>query len=938
MKNKEINNNNENTLNKNENENEVIIKNNNNINNIIITNNNNSNNVDNNSININNNRNNINNNSTNINNNSNIINNNSNIINNNSININNNNTNNNSEKSKNKNENLKYGEKINAKKKQLSKNTVFNRLYNNKKKKENEKDKEKETTIKKFDKNNNNNKTYKMNKEQQMIYNKNNNNKKNIGSFIIIENNTTTTTTNTEENTNIKKNNNLRQNNHFPLINDLKKESKINPSKNQKKESTNESFFNSNSFIQKLLEESKNSEKSKKIEQFKHPIIFDDSEYETYSFKPEINQKSIDLCKKKIKKKRKDSSPLNKTDTNIAERYIEKKRRMNTSVADSLYEDAWNKKQKMENLYEKEKSNIKKDVNKSLISKGSNNLLIKKNNLKLNEIIEKYSNKNNGKLSIVHTIQCLWEIHILQELLKNVRNVENIDFEYIKNIIEEIINKTKNNNRKIEEIEFVEQLWIKINPYYKNENDFIEKDTLYKFLKILFSLNEQTEINKLIVIIQTFLIQINKKENKNIENNEINKNEENNENENEKEKENNVNDENEKKDENEDNNENEIITKEKNNDKNNDKNKKYVSLLRTKEYSIKEIWSISKFIRVFFELKKMMNNYSTSRKSKIMEEIIKEREKELTFQPDFNATASYFKRNNKGDDSEDILNKTINSNTTKNSNKKRHDFNKLYEEFMLKKRMHEQALMILRENKQRREIKMCTDRPKINKHFKIKNRRKTPEVGCTRNEFLYKLNKDIMDRRKKKIEEDNDIIMKKYPFRKNVTVDENKVNKIFTESQKIKPRGTEEYIKRNRSLIQLRIREKSNEQKKLQCSNYEKIINQKINLPKIKDLEPSTNLLQKNEIERKESKKENAESNNNEDNDVYFTIQVKTAKGRIKPLKIYINNNPIEKANNFCDANNIKKATRDKIIQKIQELQKIYKEIGEDKKDNNIGK
>ena len=320
-----------------------------------------------------------------------------------------------------------------------------------------------------------------------------------------------------------------------------------------------------------------------------------------------------------------------------------------------------------------------------------------------------------------------------------------------------------------------------------------------------------------------------------------------------------------------------------------------------------------------------------------MEEIIKEREKELTFQPDFNATASYFRRNNKGDDSEDTLNKSINSNTTKNS-KKRRDFNKLYEEFMLKKRMHEQALMILRENKQRREIKMCTDRPKINKHFKIKNRKKTPEVGCTRNEFLYKLNKDILDRRKKKIEEDNDIIMKKYPFRPNVINDENIVNKIFTESQKNKPRGTEEYIKRNRSVIQLRRREKSIEQKKLQCSNYEKIMNQKINLPRIKDLEPSTNLLQKNEIERKESKKENAESNNNEDNDVYFTIQVKTAKGKIKPLKIYINNNPIEKANNFCDVNNIKKATRDKIIQKIQELQKIYKDIGEDKKDNNIGK
>ena len=113
-------------------------------------------------------------------------------------------------------------------------------------------------------------------------------------------------------------------------------------------------------------------------------------------------------------------------------------------------------------------------------------------------------------------------------------------------------------------------------------------------------------------------------------------------------------------------------------------------------------------------------------------------------------------------------------------------------------------------------------------------------------------------------------------------------------------------------------------------------------MPRIKDLEPSTNLLTQNEIEKKESKKNNFESNNNEnnndDNDIYFTIQVKTAQGKIKPLKIYLNNNPIEKANNFCDVNNIKKATRDKIIQKIKELQNIYKEIGgEDKKDNNSG-
>ena len=740
-----------------------------------------------------------------------------------------------------------------------------------------------------------------------------------MGSIIIIEN----TTTITEENS--KKNNNFIHNSHFPLINDLKKETRNNPPRQHKKENTNQSLFNSSSFIKKLLEDSKNSEKSKKIEEFKHPILFDDSEYETYSFKPEINQKSIDLCRKKVKKKRKESSTSNKTDTNITISYIDKKR-LDTPIIDLLYEDASNKKRKLENTLEKEKMNIKKDVNQSLISKGSQNLLIKKNQLKLNEIIEKYSNKNDGKLSIVNTIQCLWEIHILQELLKSVKDVEDIDLEYIKTLIEEITNKTKhNNNRNIQEIEFVEQLWIIINPNYKNENDFIEKDTLYKFLKLLFSLNEQTEITKIIIIIQTFLKEINKNENS--------QNEENNENENDKE--NSVNNEN--KDENDDN--NEIISKV----KNNDKNKKYVSLLRVKEYSIKEIWSIARFIRIFFELKKMLNNnYTSSKKAKIMEDIIKEREKELTFQPDFNATASYFRKNNKNDDDEDTLNKSINSNTTKTTNKKKHDFNKLYEEFMLKKRMHEQALMILRENKQRREIKMCTDRPKINKHYKIKNRRRTPEVGSTRNEFLYNLNKDIMERRKQKIEEDNDNMMRKYPFRPNVIKDDNIVSKIFTESQRNRPRGSEEYIKRNRSVIQLRNRERNNEEQRTIGSNYERLINKKVYLPRIKDLEPSTNLLTQNEIEKKESKKNNFESNNNEnnndDNDVYFTIQVKTTQGKIKPLKIYLNNNPIEKANNFCDANNIRKATRDKIIQKIKELQNIYKEIGgEDKKDNNSG-
>ena len=96
---------------------------------------------------------------------------------------------------------------------------------------------------------------------------------------------------------------------------------------------------------------------------------------------------SINLCKKKFKK-RKNSSPLSKK-IDISDKYIEN-RRLNTPIGELLYEDAFNKRQKLENMTLKEKKEIKKDGNKSLISKGSESLLFKKNELKLKEIIDRY--------------------------------------------------------------------------------------------------------------------------------------------------------------------------------------------------------------------------------------------------------------------------------------------------------------------------------------------------------------------------------------------------------------------------------------------------------------------------------------------------------------------------------------------------------------------
>ena len=776
----------------------------------------------------------------------------------------------------NKNDNFtnsqKYREKINARKKQLS-STIFNSLYNNVNKKEKQKDKEKENYL------NINHK-----KEEKTIKNKNNKinktlpnessnliKQKKIDTIIINEDNSS-------EDNNIS-NNSQKENNHFPLVNELKTEIKKNQSKILKKQNTSQNFFDKNLLIQQFLKESKNldSTNTNKKEQNRKYITLTERENEICSFAPEINKKSIDLCKKIISK-RKNSSSLN-TSENESNSYIEN-RRLNMSVGDLLYEDSYNKMKKLENKSILEKMNLKKEGNKSFISKGSVNLLLKKTDIKLNEIIDKYSKNNNNKLKFINIIQCLWDLHIIRELFKyTTRFVEEIDLEYVKTIVQDTINKKIKSKRQIEEMEFIEQFWIKINPNYENENDFIEKDNLYKFLKIIFNLNEKTEINKMIIKIENILKSINRDKKININ------------------------------------------------------NKKYNSLLRNKIFEKKEIWPISKFIRVFFELKKLLSKFRDSKKDEIMENIKNERDKELTFQPDFNATSSYFRKKNKNEKDEDMVSTSINSSFSSRATLKKQNFNKLYEEFMIKKQMHEKALMILRENKFKREIKMCTDKPTINKEYKIKNRNKTPDIGLTRNEYLYNLNKDILNKKKELInQKENEYKNKeKYPFRPNIPNNEELMNRSFMERAEKRPKGSEEYIKRNRSFIEFKKKEKIKEENRMVGKNYEKIRNQKVILPKIKDLEPNNNF-----TKQKDNKKDyNADGDGNYE---YFNIQVKTAKGRIKPLKIYINKNPIETVNNFCVINNIKKETKEKIIKKVKEMTKIYEELKSNEDKNKISK
>ena len=295
-----------------------------------------------------------------------------------------------------------------AKKKQNS-NTVFNRLYNNDRKKEKEKErqrererereKEKEKELEAYKKTviriNNTNKNNKSNKSYQNILSTKKKEKE-INSIIIDEN------INDENNL---LNNSQGQNIQFPMINDLKKDLSKNA---PQKQNTSQNLFDTNEFIKKFLNESKNMKNAKKFEQFAKPIMFDDSVNDSFSFRPEINRRSKILCNKRLKNT-KNTSPNSKNTKNEknvknlkkdvknakntkiiknTKSYVEN-RRLNASVNELLYEDASFKKQRLENICINEEINFKKSGNQPLISKGSANLLLKNYEVKLNNTIEK---------------------------------------------------------------------------------------------------------------------------------------------------------------------------------------------------------------------------------------------------------------------------------------------------------------------------------------------------------------------------------------------------------------------------------------------------------------------------------------------------------------------------------------------------------------------
>ena len=597
-----------------------------------------------------------------------------------------------------------------------------------------------------------------------------------------------------------------------------------------------------------------------------------------YSFLPEINEKSREICSKISQMRANTPDISSKNGSNYENTSYISSRRRNTPIGNLLYEDAYNKKQKINRMYFNEMNNIKSAATKKKINNNSYSMAIERIHKRIDNAIKKCS--SNGKMSILGVAKCLFELNIINEIIKIKENNNNNDFDFgkLQSIIKYINEK---DTKKLEEVELLEQLWFKINP---SMSQYVNSEILSELLKLLLSSNNNIRkySNDISILFNKY----------------------------------NIND----------------IEDEK------DEKNCYVSPLRKKRYNKGEIWEIEKFIKIFINLKKNLRAYRENdyQKGEIYNNIKKEKDRDLTFKPELTSNDYFYKYSNYDYDKDNSIDSSYKSNNN-TSKKIRQD--KIYERFMEKKRLQEKVLERIRQIKQEKELKMCTNVPKINKYI-INGRHKnmnSPNKKVLRKsksalgdknvpvyQKLYNMRKLTGEGRKKKEDEN-------CTFKPVLSSNSDVLNKIFSNISR-RPRGYEDYIERNRSVIQRKEYQKKIEEDKKYGKNYEKIHNMKIKPFNITDLNES-NLKKKktNVISREQSSNEFGNTSEREKvqniiDDIYITIEVKIPNGQLKPLKIYNKNynDTVELVNNFCKIYSINNENRKIIFKKVMQYKNTF--------------
>ncbi len=630
---------------------------------------------------------------------------------------------------------------------------------------------------------------------------------------------------------------------------------------------------------------------------------------EKFPFKPQINQRSRDISEKKLNNI--------KNNYNINDNNNLKGTSLGLLL---LYEDANIKQEKLNQEHIKQNNDIISKANIKKINDVSYNMVNERLNKKINNAISKFGKKEENKivLNIVNMTQCLYELNIINELIKPKDNLQDIninnqiDLSELQAMIE--ASEKKKDIKKLEEVELIEQLWYLLNPELKPN---LDSEILCIFLKLFFCGNEtQKNLEKLIISLLD---------------------------------------------------EYKISHKEKNEEE-------YKSPLRAKKYKINEIWNLDKFIKVFLTLKKNLKAYRENdyTKGDVYNNIIKEKDKELTFEPNFISNNYFYKYSqfqyNKDNSLIELINKYKNKN--QNPQKQKHDFNKVYERFKEEKERHDKTLQKIRQMQEEDELKMCTNVPKINKYIpKLRNESNSPSTEKKKKildteEKIYNINKtnkkqprykllynlhqkyNKRDKIEKRIDK-SDILDENCTFVPKIS-NIDIMNRTFSNiKKKKKPKGFNDYVNRNRSVLEKKEHEKKIEDDKRYGRNYDKMQKNKIKIKplNITDLSKSASKAKKNKqfiinsnTNSKNKYNLNTEKNDNIIKDVYITLDIKTPSGIIKQLKIYnkTDKNTIEDINSFCKIYSLNEEVKKMLIKKA--IQYKYNFFGKnlEKKRNNF--
>ena len=301
---------------------------------------------------------------------------------------------------------------------------------------------------------------------------------------------------------------------------------------------------------------------------------------------------------------------------------------------------------------------------------------------------------------------------------------------------------------------------------------------------------------------------------------------------------------------------------------------------------------LKNYIKLFYKLKENMiaykniNNYNGGK----YEKLINEANKNLTFEPNIPNNEDY--------------------RTTITERKKNFNFNSLYNRFIQKEKNKQTNLNKLKQNKMKEELKELKQKPTVGKYMAGGFYPIDPNPENIHDK-LYKMGKNIQQKKQEKIhekqrEEEEKFEKERKNFKLNLNIKENRRRMAKSFDNKIKPKGYDEYITRNKKAIleKARIREMM---EKIPCGeNYEKIKRRSITPFNITDMK-----------KKKKGRK-------NIQNEEFFTLQIKIPNGQLRTLKIYLKNDPCKIAEEFCKIYSIKESVKKKLVKNIIECQRAY--------------